>query len=78
MRELRNAIQYAIVLGYADHVLAEDLPDDILETTRAEPLTYHDAIYQTNRRLFEAAFSRSNGDYKEAARLHFPERENAQ
>ena len=69
VRELRNAIEYAVVLGSADHILAEDLPDDILETRRAEPLKYHDAIYETKRRLFEAAFSRSNGDYKEAARL---------
>ena len=69
VRELRNAIEYAVVLGSSDHILAEDLPDDILETTSAEPLTYHDAIDETKRRLFEAAFSRSNGDYKEAARL---------
>ena len=69
VRELRNAIEYAVVLGSADQIVAEDLPDDILEAPRAEPLKYHDAINETKRRLFEAAFSRSNGDYKEAARL---------
>ena len=51
VRELENAIERAVVLGTTDLVLAEDLPEALLEreVSLATPSMYHDAVAQTKK-----------------------------
>jgi transcriptional regulator with GAF, ATPase, and Fis domain len=71
IRELENAIERAVVLGTTDMILAEDLPDSVVD---AEPLasnggSYHEAIRETKKRLIVDALDRSGGNFTDAARL---------
>ena len=71
VRELENAIERAIVLGSADVVLPEDLPETVLETTpAAETLVggYHEAMNETKKRLILAAVEEAHGSFTEAAK----------
>ena len=73
VRELENAIERAVVLGGSDRIVADDLPEAVLESSVALPdgaaAAYHRAVIETKRRLILDAIERSGGNYTAAARL---------
>jgi Nif-specific regulatory protein len=72
VRELENAIERAVVLGTTDRILAEDLPESVLESEQVntEPLTqYHDAVAQTKKEIILSAMQQAKGNYTEAAKI---------
>jgi transcriptional regulator with GAF, ATPase, and Fis domain len=72
VRELENAIERAVVLGSTELILAEDLPDSILEETAAsgQPVSaLHDGIREAKKVLIERAIEQANGNYTDAARI---------
>jgi transcriptional regulator with GAF, ATPase, and Fis domain len=71
VRELENAIEHAIVLGLTDEILAEDLPNTLLEEQSAglTAARYHNTLSQTKKQLVLAALDETNGSHIEAARL---------
>jgi transcriptional regulator with GAF, ATPase, and Fis domain len=72
VRELENAIERAVVLGSTELILAEDLPDSIVEETAAsgEPVNaLAEGIRQAKKELIERAIEQANGNYTEAAKL---------
>jgi DNA-binding NtrC family response regulator len=71
IRELENAIERAVVVGSADTILAEDLPETVLESAREEsgaPAKYHGAIRNLKKQLIVNALEQSNGSITEAAK----------
>ena len=72
VRELENAIERAVVLGSTELILAEDLPDAILEETAAAGEAVNalaEGIRQAKKVLIERAIEQANGNYTEAAKL---------
>lgn len=73
VRELENAIERAVVLGTADQILPEDLPENILDTNSAGVLSrdagYHEHVADAKKRLILDALKKSKGSYTEAAKL---------
>jgi len=71
VRELENAIERAIVLGTTDLILAEDLPEALLEreVTVAAPAAYHNAVAQTKRQIILNAMDQAAGNFTAAAKL---------
>ena len=71
VRELENAIEHAIVLGLTDEILAEDLPNTLLEEQSAglAAARYHNTLSQTKKQLVLAALDETNGSHIEAARV---------
>jgi Nif-specific regulatory protein len=72
VRELENAIERAVVLGAAEEVLAEDLPDSILETSipAASGLAkYHGSLKENKKQLVLNALEQANGYYVDAAKI---------
>ena len=60
-----------MVLGSAEMILPEDLPDTLLEAgTPAEvaPATYHESVRAAKRQLILTAIEKAGGNYTEAAR----------
>ena len=71
VRELENAIERAMVLGSAESILHDDLPEAVLEA--GSPLTastakYLGTIKDTKKQLILQALQQSNGGYIEAAK----------
>ena len=72
VRELENAIERALVLGTAERILLEDLPEDILEaaTPAQVPASgFLGAVKDSKRQLIVQALQRANGNYIEAAKI---------
>ena len=73
VRELENAIERAVVLGGADRIVLDDLPEAVLGagTPPAEgtAAAYHRTVLETKRRLILEAIERAGGNYTAAARL---------
>ncbi|MEK7407097.1 MAG: sigma 54-interacting transcriptional regulator [Acidobacteriota bacterium] len=72
VRELENAIERAVVLGSADLILPEDLPEEPLETAPPASLpgdSYHASVREEKKQLIMHALERSGGNYTEAAKL---------
>ncbi len=72
VRELENAIERAVVLGSTELILAEDLPDSILEETASagEPVSaLHDGIREAKKVLIERAIEQAVGNYTDAAKI---------
>jgi len=72
VRALENAIERAVVLGSTELILAEDLPEAILEETAAsgEPVNaLADGVREAKKALIERAIEQANGNYTEAAKL---------
>ena len=72
VRELENAIERAVVLGSTELILAEDLPEAILEETAAagEPVNaLAEGIREAKKVLIERAIEQANGNYTEAAKI---------
>jgi Nif-specific regulatory protein len=71
VRELENAIERAIVLGTADMIDIDDLPERILESTatggRRSPANFYDGVRQAKRDLILQALEQAKGNYTEAA-----------
>ena len=73
VRELENAIEHAVVLGDSEALLAEDLPESVLESAPAapDPGALQPSITQTKRQLILTAWQQAGGDHNQAAaRLH--------
>jgi two-component system, NtrC family, response regulator HydG len=70
VRELENAIERAVVLGVAEWVLPEDLPENLLEAApRDAGAKYHHSVGEAKREAIIDAYLQGNGDYKQAARV---------
>jgi len=72
VRELENAIERAVVLGSTEVILAEDLPDSILEETAASGQAVNalaEGIREAKKVLIERAIEQANGNYTEAAKI---------
>ncbi|HJQ31663.1 MAG TPA: sigma 54-interacting transcriptional regulator [Pyrinomonadaceae bacterium] len=72
VRELENAVERAVVMGTTDTILAEDLPEALLEAeppAGSPPVKYHEAVKAAKRQLVANALEQAGGDYGEAARL---------
>jgi Nif-specific regulatory protein len=72
VRELENAIERAVVLGSTELILAEDLPDSILEETvsSGQPVNaLAEGIREAKKVLIERAIEQADGNYTEAAKI---------
>ena len=72
VRELENAIERALVLGLADVIRPEDLPESVLEKDVPPGIgeaKYHVAIKQLKKHLILSALEDAKGNYTEAARI---------
>jgi Nif-specific regulatory protein len=72
IRELENALERAVVIGSSDRILAEDLPETLLESAKsgpASPAKYHHAIRNLKKQLILGALDQSSGNITEAAKL---------
>jgi len=72
VRELENAIERAVVLGSADMIMPEDLPEVLLETAApASPpdARFYDALREIKKQMLLNALHEADGNYGEAARL---------
>jgi len=69
VRELENAIERAVVLGQSDLILAEDLPETVLESAALPevPGALQSSITATKRQAILAAWQESGGDHRQAA-----------
>jgi transcriptional regulator with GAF, ATPase, and Fis domain len=72
VRELENAIERAVVMGSTAKILAEDLPEELLEKP-AIPGTvvtrYHEGVLETKKQIILRAIEQAEGHYVEAAKL---------
>ncbi|HEY5837839.1 MAG TPA: sigma 54-interacting transcriptional regulator [Pyrinomonadaceae bacterium] len=73
VRELENAIERAVVLGTTEQILADDLPEAVLEAdatvSSEEASSYHEQVVQTKKRMITDAMKQANGNYTAAAKL---------
>jgi transcriptional regulator with GAF, ATPase, and Fis domain/pSer/pThr/pTyr-binding forkhead associated (FHA) protein len=70
VRELENAMERAVVLGDADWVLPEDLPDPLLAVTPPTSSSkYEESIVGAKREAILDAYKQSKGDYRGAAKI---------
>jgi len=72
IRELENAMERAVVVGYSEWILPEDLPETLVETGAASgpaPAKYHEAIRQRKKELILNALEQVGGNITEAAKL---------
>lgn len=73
VRELENAIERAVVLGTTEQILADDLPEAVVEadaTVSSEGASsYHEQVVQTKKRMITDAMKQANGNYTAAAKL---------
>jgi len=71
VRELQNAIERAVVLGSADMLLAEDLPEHIRESRPAavSASMYEEAVEAAKRQVVLQAFEQVNHDHEAAAKI---------
>ena len=68
VRELENAIERAVVLGQSEVLLAEDLPETVLDAPAPRlPGALQASVTDVKRRLILRAWEESGGDYKSAA-----------
>src|SRR5262249_61546813 len=71
---LENALERAGVIGSPDRILAEDLPEAVLESAKPDsgssaPAKYHDAVRDLKKQLILGALDQSAGNITEAAKL---------
>jgi len=72
VRELENAIERALVMGIADVILPDDLPEAIVESglpVGSFATKFHGAIKDTKKQVILEALQQANGKYTEAAKL---------
>jgi len=71
VRELENAVERAVVLGTTDTLLADDLPEAILErhiVNADQPTSYHDAVTHTKKQIILQAIEQAHGNFTDAAK----------
>ena len=72
VRELENAMERAVVVGSTDVILADDLPETVLDSAKTgagSPDNYHDAIRNLKKNLILGALEQSAGNITNAAKL---------
>ncbi len=73
VRELENAIERAVVLGSANEILPEDLPDMVVDSGAGVVALgdqgFHAAVVEVKKRLVVQALDRAAGSVTEAAKL---------
>jgi transcriptional regulator with GAF, ATPase, and Fis domain/pSer/pThr/pTyr-binding forkhead associated (FHA) protein len=71
VRDLENAIERAVVLGSAEMVLAEDLPEHIRESRPAavSASMYEEAVEAAKRQVVLQAFDQVDHDHEAAAKI---------
>ena len=70
VRELENAIERALVMGSADTVMLEDLPESLLEHAPPGEVNegkYHARLKEVKKELIVDALVQTHGNYVEAA-----------
>ena len=68
IRELENAIERAVVLGQGETLLAEDLPEAVLDAPVAQARgALHASVTDAKRQMIVRAWEDSGGNYKAAA-----------
>jgi two-component system, NtrC family, response regulator HydG len=68
VRELENAVERAVVLGQSETLLAEDLPETVLDAPAPQaPGALQASVTDVKRQLILRAWEESGGDYKLAA-----------
>jgi Nif-specific regulatory protein len=70
VRELENAVERALVMGSAEMVLLEDLPESLLEQAPGPDVSdgkYHANIMELKKQLILDAVEQTRGNYIEAA-----------
>jgi Nif-specific regulatory protein len=68
VRELKNAIERAVVMGASEQILPEDLPEALLEASPgASDAKYHQSVDQAKRESIIDAYIQGKGDYRAAA-----------
>jgi transcriptional regulator with GAF, ATPase, and Fis domain len=69
VRELENSMERAVVMSSTDHVLLDDLPEDIVEagsTVDATP-AYFQSLTKAKKDVVRSALEQAEGDYSRAA-----------
>jgi transcriptional regulator with GAF, ATPase, and Fis domain len=71
VRELENAMERAVVMSSTDHVLLDDLPEDIVEagTTSDAAPPYFQSLTGAKKAVVQSALDQAEGDYTRAAQL---------
>jgi transcriptional regulator with GAF, ATPase, and Fis domain len=72
IRELENAMERAVVVGASERILAEDLPETVLESAKGAgnaPAKYHDGIRNLKKQLILGALDQASGNITEAAKI---------
>jgi Nif-specific regulatory protein len=73
VRELENAIERAVVLGSAESILPEDLPEEIFEAEAAgaapSPAQYQNLVKDRKKQVILNAMEQAKGNYLEAAKI---------
>jgi DNA-binding NtrC family response regulator len=71
VRELENTIERAVVLGTTDLVLAEDLPEAMLEreVNVTNSATYHTAVAQAKKQIILNAIDQTESNFNDAAKI---------
>lgn len=72
VRELENVIERAVVLGNADVILLQDLPQMLIESEpklNASVTTISDGVKESKKHLILKAIDQASGNYTEAAKL---------
>jgi len=67
---LQNAIEHAVILGTADWIQPEDLPETVLEGIAPADLhsAYQTVLGETRRDVIVRAWRTAGGDHNQAAR----------
>jgi DNA-binding NtrC family response regulator len=71
VRELENAIERAFVLGEGETILAEDLPETVLDSappTAPGSAKYLSSVKDAKRQAIVSALQQARGSYIEAAK----------
>jgi len=71
IRELENAIERAIVVGAAEWIAPEDLPEALSDTAvrvNAETGDFHESVRAAKKQLILQAFEQSQGSFTQAAK----------
>ena len=69
VRELENAMERAVVLGQSELILAEDLPETVLESAALPevPGALQSSVTASKRQAILAAWQEAGGDHRQAA-----------
>jgi DNA-binding NtrC family response regulator len=62
VRELENAIEYAVVFGSTDEILPEDLPEAVLGSAVNGDRRYHQAVRDAKRKIVRSAIEQASSN----------------